>query len=57
MHGNEHATTSLGYSFEAVVQTFGPVVFHSMSGTLMPIFKGFALIFIIYVFTYFLKRI
>ena len=46
-----------GFSFEAGGWTSRPVVSHSMSSTLMPIFEGFGLFFTIkFFFTYFLKR-
>ena len=46
-----------GFSFEAGGWTFRPVVSHSMSSTLIPIFEGFGLFFtVIIFFTYFLKR-
>ena len=38
------------FSFEAGGRTFRPVVSHSTSGTLMPIFEGFALLFIVIFF-------
>ena len=36
-----HLTYGAGFSFEARGRTFCPVVSHSRSGTLMPIFEGF----------------
>ena len=36
-----------GFSFEAGGRTFCPVVFHSMSGTLISIFEGFIIIIIL----------
>ena len=42
---------SAGVSFEAGGRAFHPVVSHSMSGTLMPIFERFCLIFLfLYIF-------
>ena len=39
-----------GFLFEAGGRTFRPVVSHSKSGTLMPIFEGFLIFFIIIIF-------
>ena len=41
---------SEGVSFEAGGWAFHPVIFHSMSGTLMAIFERFCLIFYFYIF-------
>ena len=41
---------SAGVSFEAGGRAFHPVIFHSMSGTLMPIFERFCFIFFIFIY-------
>ena len=42
-----HTTRPTEFSFEAGGRAFRPMVSNSMSGTLMPIFEGFVLFFII----------
>ena len=37
-----------GFSFQAGDRTFRPIISHSMSSTLMPIFEAFPLFFIIF---------
>ena len=36
-----------GFSFEARGRTFGPVIFHSISGTLISIFEGLFIILLL----------
>ena len=47
-----------GFWFEAGERTFRPVVSHSMSHTLMPIFDGFVIFFIIvFVVVHFIRSL